>query len=342
MTKAKPLYRQILREALTIVWRNKFLWFFGLFAALVGSGEYNLLINGFFRSSGDKPLTSGLLDVVRDMASTGIFRFETMDNLKRIMTENPFSFFMSIFIFLIFLCVTIFVIWLIVVSQASLVSAARKIEQGEKTDFHEEIKKNKQYFWPLFLFNFINKFFTWILLVLVGVVVFVSAIKATAMTLLLFILAFIIFISLSLIVAFIIKYAICYVVLRKQGWFEAIKSAVNLFFANWVVSLEMALTLFAIDILVKAIFLSIVLLVTAPILMLGILTLFLNLKVSFWLTIIVPILILVVLILIIVGGLTVFQYSSWTLLFMRLAGKKTVVSKLARLTSNLSNKVAGG
>lgn len=342
MTKEKPLYRQILREALTIIWRNKFLWFFGLFAAMAGSVEYNFLIEGFSRSSGDKPLTLGFLDVARDVANTGIFRFETLGNLKRIMIENPFSFFMSVFIFLVFLGIAAFVIWLIVVSQASLISATRKIEQGEIADLREEMEKNRRSFWPLFFLNFINKFLTGLLLVLVGVVVFVSAIKATVMTLLLFILAFIIFISLSLIIAFITKYAICFVVLKKQVWFESIKSAVNLFFANWVISLEMALILFAIDFVFILFFAISTLVLMLAVAMLIILAAFLSLKMTFWGVVILPVFLLIILFLIITSGLTAFQYSSWTLLFMRLAGKKTVVSKLARLASNLSNKVMGG
>jgi hypothetical protein len=344
MTKEKPLYRQILKEALTTIWRHKFLWFFGLFATFLGSsgGEYDLLVTSFLRSSGDKPLTWGLLDIVRDVAATGLFQAQTLGNIKKVMIESPLSFFISILILALLVGITIFVIWLIIISQISLFRATKKIKEGSPSDLHQEIKESQPCFWPVFALNLINKFIVWILLILVGLVVFTSAVRATLLTMLLFILAFIIFISLAIFIAFVTKYAICYVIFKKQKWFAAIKSALGLFFANWVVSLEMALSLFVIDLVVKVLFVSLVLLLTAPVLMLGILTLFLNLKISFWLTIIVPILLFSILLFIIAGGLTAFQYSCWTLLFLKLTSKKAVVSKIARLASSLSEKVMGG
>lgn len=341
MAKEKPLYRRILREASGIIWHNKFLWFFGLFATFLGSGEYNLIVNGFSRSTSDKPLTLGILDIVKNLIDIGFFKIQTLGNLKEVLIKNPFSFFMLVLILGIIIGIAIFIIWLVIISQASLINATKKISSAAESDLHQEINENRGYFWQIFALDFISKFITWILFVLIGLVVFVSAVKATIFTMLLFMVAFIIFLSLSIIIAFITKYAVCFVVLKKKKWFDSIKSAINLFFSNWVVSLELALSLFVIDIVVKIVFVSIVLLIAAPIYMTGLLAFYFNLKISFWLIIIMPVILLSVLVFIMVGILTAFQYSSWTLLFAELTGKKTITSKIARLASSLSKNIMG-
>ena len=42
----ESIYRSILKQAVNIAWKFKYLWFFGLFAALAGNGGiYNIGIN---------------------------------------------------------------------------------------------------------------------------------------------------------------------------------------------------------------------------------------------------------------------------------------------------------
>ena len=56
-----PIYRSILKNGWQVLWRAKYLWFFGFFAAFVaGSGELNLGVNNISDLSGRDYLLSGL------------------------------------------------------------------------------------------------------------------------------------------------------------------------------------------------------------------------------------------------------------------------------------------
>ena len=63
------LYRNIFSQSLKITWRYKYLWFFGLFSALLGNGgEIELLLRRF-----DGTVEQGLFPGLSNILSTGLF-----------------------------------------------------------------------------------------------------------------------------------------------------------------------------------------------------------------------------------------------------------------------------
>ena len=61
----KPLYRKVLKQALFITWRAKFLWIFGFFAALLGNGgAYEILFRSFSQAR-----EKGILAIILDTLS---------------------------------------------------------------------------------------------------------------------------------------------------------------------------------------------------------------------------------------------------------------------------------
>ena len=58
------LYRDIIKEAWQITWRRRFLWFFGLFAVLLGNGgEYEILFQNFDAISDQQRLIYNLQNI---------------------------------------------------------------------------------------------------------------------------------------------------------------------------------------------------------------------------------------------------------------------------------------
>ena len=58
------LYRDIIKEAWYITWRRKFLWFFGLFAVLLGNGgEYEILIQNINAVSNQQTIVYNLQNI---------------------------------------------------------------------------------------------------------------------------------------------------------------------------------------------------------------------------------------------------------------------------------------
>ena len=60
--KYMSIYRAVLRNAIKLTWQFKYLWFFGIFAALVSSvGEFNLALENFPRVSDN----AGFLEILK-------------------------------------------------------------------------------------------------------------------------------------------------------------------------------------------------------------------------------------------------------------------------------------
>ncbi len=136
----EPIYRPILKKAWLITWRFKYLWFFGLFAALLGSGGiYN------FDLSIDKASDQG----------TWLLQ------LKELFSGNAFGDLgagaaatggVNIWLIILFLAVAalgIFLFWLSVVSQGALIHGAREANQGRTLFFSEAFDKGRKKFLSL-------------------------------------------------------------------------------------------------------------------------------------------------------------------------------------------------
>ena len=80
------LYRNILKQSWQTTWRNKYLWFFGIFAVFLGNaGEYKILS---YSLSGDN---QSILPAVDKIVQTGIFSKHAFDNIFGIIQTKTLS-----------------------------------------------------------------------------------------------------------------------------------------------------------------------------------------------------------------------------------------------------------
>ena len=80
------LYRNILSQAWKITWRSKYLWFFGLFAALLGNGgELEIVFRGFDGDFKDSLFTGW------QFWPEGFFNADTISNIGRLLINDPVS-----------------------------------------------------------------------------------------------------------------------------------------------------------------------------------------------------------------------------------------------------------
>jgi len=158
-------YRDILGQAWKNTWRNKYLWFFGLFAALLGNGgEIGLIFRGLNADTGN-----GFLFRFKEFVSTGIFSKEIFANIAYLATEAPFSLFMVMAVLFIFLLLVLFMLWLIMVSQGALIHNAVRISTGKKHDFKDGLEMGIKKFWPVFFLNVSLKIIIFAVLALISV-----------------------------------------------------------------------------------------------------------------------------------------------------------------------------
>jgi len=311
------VYRPILKKAWKITKENKFLWIFGFFITILTSGgEFNLLISKL----------SNLSNETVSFFFKNLYHFQFLKTpntfLRTYLSLPPYSF----IIYTILSLVIIFLLLLLSVSsQGAIIKATKQIDKEEKVGIKNAFKEGKKLFWPMLGSNILGRILIYSILLIISLPFIFILIKTKT----LLYLCFIIYIVLTVILSFIIRFSYCYVVLENKNPIQALKSAISLFFKNWVVSLEMAFIIFLITILTGFIIILSIILALLPLFLIYLI--FQSLNFSFGLNLITPLAILIFIFIFItlISFLTTFQYSSWVLLFMRLV-KEKVPSKISR------------
>lgn len=332
MPKVNPkfLYREIFKKSYEIVRNNKFLWFFGFFAAAFGAlGEFDSV----FKDYGGITTTSDNIFSLQNLYQGGLF-WTIFENIKSFFTQFPWQ---AFFIILITIVIFVFIYWLAVVSQIALFDSTNKISKKKKTGFADGYRTGGQFFLPVLLINIGFRILLYGFFVVIASPLLSWFLVSENLWggILFVILLFLIYIPISIIVSFIIKYSIAFIVIKGQKTWDAVKSAWKLFKENWLVSIEMGVILLFLGLLVGIGILLVLGLSAVPFVLIGIAALFFGSSTGLAVAVILGALTWLVIISIIGSGYVAFQYSSWTLLFLDLVGSKAE-SKLQRLVNKLT------
>ena len=321
------VYRRIFSQAWKTTWKNRYLWFFGLFAMLLGNGgELEIIFRNFNFS-----LDQGIIGGLYNFAQTGIFKTETLYNIGNLMKSDPLSLIMAIGVLTTLGLIGLFLVWLTVVSQAALVNNSAKIASGKNVDFQDGVTAGMKNFWPVFGLNFAVKILIYVFFIVVSIPV-ISSFSSSNFTLnnLIFFIFFLLFIPLAMALSFIVKYAIANIIIKGNDLVSALRSGWDLFRANWLVSLEMAFVLFFINFMVGLCALLILLILAIPFVLIAMFFAYFSLIFNFWAVISFGLIIFFLLVIAIGALLSVFQISAWTGLYLELSGKGAV-SKINRV-----------
>ncbi len=324
-----PLYRNILRQAWKITWQYKYLWFFGLFAALLGNGgEYEILFRGV--NNANTPLFPGLQNFVQ----SGFFSRQTLANIGVIIRTDTASFIIALVLGLVILLLFFFLVWLSVSSQAALVNNSAGYFLNKKSDFKTGMAVGSQKFWPVFGYNVIIKAVLYLAFILMGIpLLYIVPRLGLVWGGIIYFIFFIVFMVLVLGVSFMLKYSIAFLVVKGNKFLESIKLGWNLFISNWLISLEMAFILFFISLVVSLLYFLVILALGIPVVFLLIASA--KVAASMFLVVAFLALIFYVLSLAFVGAtLSTFQISTWTGLFVQLVNKGGE-SKIVRIVNGM-------
>lgn len=321
-------YRNILKQGWKLTWRNKYLWVFGIFAALLGNGgELEILFNNL---GGDPGQT--LFPSWQRIASTGVFSWQTYANIGNLFRDDTLNMMILLVVALIVLAVFIFLVWLVIVSQAAIVASSAAIIKQKHNTLRDGLKAGMLNFWPVLVLNIIIKAVVYILLIAISLPVIFSPNSWNAN--LIYVLAMMIAVPVAVILSFIMKYAIAYVIIYKSKTGQALKQAWQLFKANWLISLEMAVILFFINLLIGLAVILAILALAVPFLFLGLIFYYTLATVGSWLVAALAFVCFSLIVVVIGSALSVFQIAAWTSLFLEL-DKKGGVSKLVRIVNSL-------
>lgn len=320
------LYRPIIKQAAIIAWRFKFLWIFGFFAtALSGAGNYEIIIQALQTMRGGGFSLIGLKLFFSNQAFEGI----TFSNIGSFLAKSPLDGLLIILTLLLALAIAIILIWVIVVSVAALIYSVGKLYKNEKVSFAEAFDNGAKNFWPVLGINFLAKLGVGIFLFTVSIPLFYLAANPSWLNVLLYLILFIIMVAASVIISFVSIFAITYVVLNKNRWWESIKYGYVLFKKNWLISIETGIIVLLINFLFGLASIAVILALSIPFVML--LSLFVTLSSSVGYVIVLALGLLALLVFIILASafLSSFQFTVWTLLFLRI--QKRAQPKIMRL-----------
>ncbi|MEK7653104.1 MAG: hypothetical protein AAB358_01300 [Patescibacteria group bacterium] len=322
------LYRPILKKGWQIVKKFKNLWFFGLFAALLGAGgEYEI----FSRAVSNPYNEAGVIRTIWQTFKLGwqngsILGGNIFLNIWQVIAKNPLDLIFPLLILALAIIIALFVVWLAIVSQIGLIKNVGLITKGKSPTINEGIDGAVRVFWPVFLANAALRVILALLFFILGrAVVMLGA--PTWVNLIVYLILFVIFVILTFVFSFLVKYQIFYLILKNQKFTSALKSGWRLFVKNWLISIEMALVMFVIYLIAVIVTTFLAgLFVASPI----ILPLYVALP--FWLAALIALgsIFLVIVVAILINAiLNAYQWTAWTLLFMRLDGGE-VLSKIVR------------
>lgn len=303
--KSMYTYTQIIKQALKIIWKNPILWFFGFWAALLGGiADLELFLGGW--NFGGKGI---LFSFCQGLAEGGLFTMAGLQGLS----VHPFYFFILALIFLIALAISALVIWLGIVSQSVLIKKTISFSKNESPDWPGAFKLGIAKFWPVLGLNALSRVIIWFFLSIIGIL---TLLKFSGLTVI-FVFGFSIFIALSLIVSFIAKYAICGAVLKNWHFSETIKSAWKILSQNWLITLEIAVMVFIINLVVNSVlvFFSSQTLIYA-----------LTVHSSSLFSLIMIVLAIAIVFVFIQALLVVFHWTIWTIVFKLLTDKKQALT----------------
>ncbi|MFZ6035634.1 MAG: DUF7544 domain-containing protein [Patescibacteria group bacterium] len=331
MTPAKATFsfRAIFQRSYQLTKKNKLLWFFGFFAAFLGvGGELESLFQNYSSVRGTTESILSLQSFYQDGIFGSIF-----GNLKDFFGSYPAQGFL--FLLLLFV-VTIILLWLAIISQVALFDSAKKLSANRAVNYNEAYRVGNKYFGSVFLVQALLRTIQYVLFAVVGSVLVSWFLDGNSLTggiaFVLFI--FLILIPVSIVISFLIRYAIAYIALKDVPAMESIKRAWQLFRGNWIVSIEMALLVLLLGLVAGLIIAIAIGLASVPFILIAIAATFFGSANGFAITIIVGTIMWFVVAAVIGAMYVAFQYTAWTLFFMELDKKRagsTVVRVLQRL-----------
>lgn len=299
-------YRDILKRAWRLTYRNPILWFFGVFAALSGNGEQ---YDSFFENVSIVGQLQNNLDVLRTAQEEGKIN-EFWNSFTASFGDNVWY---MLLLLLVIIIVTALFFWLVIVSQAALIRSAQNEVQGKPIGFLDAFGAAIQRFWPLFRLNLLVLVFIYGPLILLGipaVIIYLDS-GSLAWSVALSLFAFLLLIPIGIVLAFITKFAAIFVVVRGESAMQSLKSAWRLFTANWLIAVETGFILFLIDTGYAFVAVSIMTMLGFPLTQAG--------------------LVVYTIVMVLLGSVyAVFRYSTWTMLWSELINEKGM-AKLNRI-----------
>jgi hypothetical protein len=322
-------YKNVLKNAWQITWRNKILWIFGIFASFLSlEAAYEVILGQIFQLKKVEAFNLGVLNFYQTRSDFLKGHIYFLSNLTQDL--SAYLFFILLFI------VVLFFIWLIFTSQIFIIKSTAKLYQNKKVDTAHDLSGSYDKFWPVLGVSIITKLLLGAGFMIISLPLLYSLLIGNNSAIIASnILFFILFTIFAIIISFIAAYATNYVILKDVHVIEAFKRAWQLFSKNIIISLELAFVLFILKIVSIIIILSITFLGLIPLIFIFMLNLAANNILGIVMTLTLMLFLFSLISLLINSIFATLYLSTWTITFLKL-NEGSLIGKLA----HLANKAA--
>ena len=314
------IHRHVLKDAWNTMVNNWYLWPLGLFASLLGnSSEFQMLTNQYQLVNNQDNLAETIRQTLLTPTSGLVAAFHNWSFAQTIVA-------------LILLLLIVALVWLCIASIAGLIIGINKINKGERSSFKELLIAGTKKFWPTLGYLAIAKFVTGFIIVAIFAPIMAASYKAgyEIFNGIVVLISLIVLIPVAIIVNFITKFAIASFLINDIDFASAWKHAWQLFKEHWLIVIEQSIILLAINLIVGLFLVLAFFIIFGPFFLLGSVT-----AGGFFPLVMFGVLLVGLVIVVFGSGLACFQYSAWTVLYLRLNNNPSHVSKIARLLSSI-------
>ncbi len=330
------LYKSVFKDSLKLTWRNKYFWLLGLFTIFFSTSVEIDMFDNFFG-----PNRNNFYNY-KTILENGLVRGGFFNGLKNWLQTDPGSFYQMARLGLIFLLVLVALLLISAIAQIIITSHSasfiklnvNNLKNPKKFGLLDNLKKMKGLIWPVSATNLALKLLVNIALILVSLPLLMN--KAGAINWW-YIILFILLFPAAIVLAFIARYVTSYIIIQGQGFRRALANGWFLFKNNWLISVEMSLMLFLLNIFGSLAVIFIILAIANPLWFIGIIVNQYVYKGGFYIVLAISYVLFFCLFAWGASLLSVFNITSWTGLFLKL-DKSGGESKLMRLFSDLTNK----
>lgn len=310
-------YRKIFLQALRVTVQHPGLWFFGFFVALLGGGgEIGVLLSGYGFSQNDI-----IGSFINGLAEGGLFSMAGLRGLTTVLLTHPGYLVVAVLIGVAALALAILTIWLITISQSAVISQSIEISHSKSFKWSQGMQAGVVNFWPVLGLNVAIRIFEWLIIVGFTLLMLTPFLWLTRLAEAFGYIA----IALMFVVAMVVKYAMCGVILRGWKLLPSFVDGFHLLRRNLVTTFEVAFILFVTYLLVNMFLLLIMQLIFvfaikafATFLFGQIILVALLLGFFVWLEIL----------------LAIFHWATWAIVFELLTSKKALLESFIRRTWN--------
>lgn len=321
------LYRDVLRRAWVLTWRNKLLWLFGFLATFWSVGGVFEIARTSLSSSTSRSFF--LVQLWRDIATTGL----GFGGFFQGIVADPLVSFLLLVVFVVTLAVVAFLVWLTTSSQIAVVAQVSGLEHEMARSPFAAFGAARRRFWQVFWINILSRGIAMVAAIILSwaiAMVIASTQGVSWLGFLGYLILFAIAMAVIVIASFVAMYAVIYTVIHEYPFRRALLAGWNLFVTHWLVSLETAVILFAITGLTAIGLFLFGLMLMGPLYLITFVSLILAARWIYILGFALVIVAIVVVTFLAVAALTTFQLATWVELVTRLE-EGTVASKLHRL-----------